>query len=329
MDQLPKNEKQKRIEIRKFFVPDEISERQMIPKLCDQNIFIEEPTATATATATATVTMSEAEIENIVNEPAGTKRKADNVISDDGNTKKMKEIQDFIIGLAAADWSGIVGIPDESLPYTPVITDIMPDTVLAATGTTDSTVIKEPVPDTVLAATVTTGSTVNRDTVPDTVLAATVTTDSGVNRDTVPDTVFAATVTTVSTVVIDAVPDATLVTVTADLIAPMPATATSVGMVPAVHPARSRKDRRATGPAPVKGCDPTKFYCDQCSKCFKRKKDLGEHKLKRCGKVDKEFCCGLCSKEFYSQETLQDHMGKLHYQFKWHICQKCTKGFYS
>ena len=62
---------------------------------------------------------------------------------------------------------------------------------------------------------------------------------------------------------------------------------------------------------------------------FKRKKDLGEHKLKRCGKVDKDFQCGLCSKQFYSQETLQDHMGKLHYQFKRHICQKCTEGFYS
>ena len=46
---------------------------------------------------------------------------------------------------------------------------------------------------------------------PDTILAATVTTDSTVNRDTMPDTVFAATVTTDSTVVIDAVPDATLV----------------------------------------------------------------------------------------------------------------------
>ena len=153
MDQLPENEKQKRIGIRKFFVPEEISECQMILKLCDQNIFIEEPTTTATATATATVTMSEAEIENIVNEPAGTKRKADNVISDDGNTKKLKEIQDFTIGLAAADWSGIVGIPDESLPYTPVITDIVPHT-------TDSTVIKEPMLDTILATTVTTDSTV-------------------------------------------------------------------------------------------------------------------------------------------------------------------------
>ena len=156
MDQLPENEKQKRIGIRKFFVPEEISECQMILKLCDQNIFIEEPTTTATAT----VTMSEAEIENIVNEPAGTKRKADNVISDDGNTKKLKEIQDFTIGLAAADWSGIVGIPDKSFPYTPVITDIVPHTILAATVTTDSTVIKEPMLDTILATTVTTDSTV-------------------------------------------------------------------------------------------------------------------------------------------------------------------------
>ena len=154
MDQLPENEKQKRIEIRKFFVLEEISEHQMIPKLCDQNIFIEEPTTTAT------VTMSKAEIENIVNEPADTKCKADNVISDDGNTKKLKEIQDFTIGLAAADWSGIVGIPEESFPYTPVITDIVPHTILAATVTTDSTVIKEPMLDTILATTVTTDSTV-------------------------------------------------------------------------------------------------------------------------------------------------------------------------
>ena len=91
-------------------MPDKISECQLIPKVCDQDIFIEEPTATAAATAT--VTMSEAEIENIVNQPAGIKRKAENVISDDGNTKKLKEIQHFTIGLAAADWSGIVGIPD-------------------------------------------------------------------------------------------------------------------------------------------------------------------------------------------------------------------------
>ena len=69
----------------------------------------------------------------------------------------------------------------------------------------------------------------------DTILAATVTTDSTVNRDTVPDTVFAATVTTDSTVVIDAVLDATLVMVAADLIAPMPAIATGVGVVLAEH----------------------------------------------------------------------------------------------
>ena len=63
MDQLPENEKQKQIDIRKFFVPDKISECQLIPKVCDQDIFIEEPTATAAATAT--VTMSEAEIETL------------------------------------------------------------------------------------------------------------------------------------------------------------------------------------------------------------------------------------------------------------------------
>ena len=103
MDQLPENEKQKRIEIRKFFVPDEISERQMIPKLCDQNIFIEEPTTTATAT----VTMSEVEIENIVNEPAGTKRKADNVISDDGNTKKNEGNSGFYYWISSSrlEWN--------------------------------------------------------------------------------------------------------------------------------------------------------------------------------------------------------------------------------
>ena len=105
---LTRYEKQKQIDIRKFFVPDKISECQLIPKLCDQDIFIEEPTAAAAVTAT--VTMSEA--ENIVNQPAGIKCKAENVISDDGNTKKLKEIQDFTIGLAAANWSGIVRIPD-------------------------------------------------------------------------------------------------------------------------------------------------------------------------------------------------------------------------
>ena len=118
------------------------------------------------------------------------------MISDDGNTKKLKEIQHFTIGLAAADWSGIVGIPDDSILYTPVITDPMPDTV------PDSEIV---------------------------------------------------TVTTDSTGVIDAVPDVALVTVGTDSTAPMPAIATGVGKVPVVHPAMSRKDRRATGPAPVEG----------------------------------------------------------------------------
>ena len=220
-------------------------------------------------------------------------------------------------------------MPEDSLPpVTPVITDPMPDTIPAATVITDTVTESEIV-------TVTSDSTGVIDAVPNVAIVM-VGTDStapmpaiasGVGTDsTAPMPAIASGVVMVGTDSTAPMP-AIASGVGTDSTAPMPAIASGVGKVPVVHSATSRKDRRATGPAPVEGRDLTRFYCDMCPKSFKRRKDLAEHKLKRCGKVDKDFRCGVCSKEFYSQETLQDHMGKFHYQFKRHICQNVPKAF--
>ena len=89
-----------------------------------------------------------------------------------------------------------------------------------------------------------------------------------------------------------------------------------------------RCDRRATGPAPKDGRDPTRSYCDKCPKNYKKPKHLKEHQMKRCGQVEKQFKCETCEKKFHYQESLQDHLGKKHAKIKRHICIQCTEAFY-
>ena len=88
-------------------------------------------------------------------------------------------------------------------------------------------------------------------------------------------------------------------------------------------------DRRANGPAPEDGRDPTRSYCDKCDKHYKKPKYLKDHKAKRCGQEKKEFKCQTCGKEYHHhKEGLQDHLGKIHAQIKRHVCTQCTEAFY-
>ena len=74
MDQLPDDAKDKRIDIRQFFVSDESSsaEGAIIPRLSDQPIFVEEKSASATS---AIISMAEGEVQEIIGETR--KRKTD------------------------------------------------------------------------------------------------------------------------------------------------------------------------------------------------------------------------------------------------------------
>lgn len=76
----------------------------------------------------------------------------------------------------------------------------------------------------------------------------------------------------------------------------------------------------------------TAFHCEICSKGYKYKKSLDDHKAKvhKIGELDispkiKKFVCHLCPKSYYANNKLEKHL-RTHSgdkPFKCPNCQKC------